>query len=98
MINNQMKSYKLYVREAGYDEYGQPASSFIYSKTVDVAINNKEYKVNEKDIRYVEATHIGLTQDKTLSTDMKLVDGDTAYMIRYTNNFGRLAQLSLQEV
>ena len=98
MIQQRMKLYDAETRQSGYDDYGQPLSTFVFTKTVEVSITLLSKVINEQDPRYLKATHIGLTSDKTLVEGMKLIGVNFNYMINIVNNDGRLAQLTLQEV
>lgn len=97
MIQDRMKFYKAETKRSGSDSYGQPLSIFDFTKTVEVSISLLTKVINELDPRYIKATHLGLTSDKTLLEGMKLsslYDGN--YIIKIVNNDGRMAQLTLE--
>lgn len=99
MINNQMHKCALYEKGTGTDKYGKPNNSYVFIRNVFAAIYIKDYKINESDPRYIDCTHLGLTRDKTLRIDQKIIDIDNkAYIIKYVNNMGRLSQLNLKEI
>lgn len=98
MINNQMKPYKLYKSSGLRDEYGELNPEPIFLRTIEIAINNKDYSNIENDIRYLKATHIGLSTDKEIKKDYIVTNGVSKYLVKYVNPFGRLAQIILEEV
>lgn len=99
MIQANLKPYKVYRRNEGVDAYGQPSDSFTLLKTVEVSVFLQTQTVNNTDVRYKDATHIGLTNDKTLSIGDKIIGMEgTEYRILLVNNAGRMAQLTLKEV
>ena len=98
MIQQRMKLYDAETKQSGYDAYGQPLSTFVFTKVVEVSVTLLSKVINELDPRYITATHLGLTEDKTLVEGMKLIGVNFNYMINIVNNDGRLAQLTLQEV
>ena len=98
MIKQRMKLYNAETRMSGYDAYGQPLSTFAGTHAVEVSITLLTKVINELDPRYITATHLGLTTDKTLIEGMKLIGTTFNYMINMVNNDGRLTQLTLQEV
>ena len=99
MIQNRMKLYNAEVRGSGYDNYGQPITSFTFVKTVEVSISLLTKVINELDPRYIKSTHIGVSYDKTLIEGMKLIsENDGNYMIKIANNDGRLSQFTLEVI
>ena len=97
MIQQRMKSYDAETRQSGFDAYGQPLSTFVFTKAVEVSVTLLSKVINELDPRYLTATHIGLTSDKTLVEGMKLTSAtDSNYIIKIANNDCRLAQLTLE--
>jgi len=99
MIQQRMKSYNAETKQSGYDAYGQPLSTFAGIHAVEVSISLLTKVINELDPRYIKATHLGLTEDKTLIEGMKLTSAtDDSYMIKIANNDCRLAQLTLEVV
>jgi len=99
MIQDRMKSYSAETKRSGFDDYGQPLSIFDFTKTVEVSISLITKVINELDPRYLKATHLGLTYDKTLKEGMKLTNTlEGNYMIKIANNDGRLSQLTLEMI
>ena len=98
MIQQRMKLYDAETKPSGFDAYGQPLSTFVFTKKVEVSITLLTKVINELDPRYLKSTHIGLTEDKTLLEGMRLVGTDDSYIIKISNNDCRLAQLTLEEV
>lgn len=104
MILSNMKSYNAETRSSGLDEYGQPRKTFDFYMTVEVSVSLLNKVINDQDPRYMKATHLGLTYDKTLKEGMRLVytdmdtNEDTIYMIKLVNNDGRMSQLTLEVI
>ena len=98
MINDRMKTYDCMVKDSGVDNYGQPLKTYTLLKTVDVSISLITRIINELDIRYLKATHLGLTYDKDISEDVRLAGEDKTYLVKIVNGDGRMAQLTLEVV
>lgn len=99
MIQANLKPYKAYRRDEGVDAYGQPSTAFTFLKTIEASVFLQTQTVISADIRYKDATHIGLTNDKTLSIGDKIISMEgTEYRILLVNNAGRMAQLTLKGV
>ena len=98
MIQQRMKLYNAETKPSGFDAYGQPLTTFVFTKTVEVSITLLTKVINELDPRYITATHLGLTEDKTLVEGMRLSGTDDSYIIKIANNDCRLAQLTLEVV
>ena len=96
MIQNRMKTYNVGTRNIGTDDYGQPLETYQNIGSADISISLLTKVINELDPRYIKATHLGLTYNKTLKEGMRLVDADIKYMINVANNDGRLSQLTLE--
>lgn len=97
MIQNRMKSYDVSTRISGFDDYGQPLETYQTIGSADISITLLTKVINELDPRYLKATHIGLTSDKTLSDGMKLTSAaDGNYIIKIANTDCRLSQLTLE--
>lgn len=98
MIQQRMKWYNAETKQSGYDSYGQPLSTFAGIHAVEVSISLLTKVINELDPRYIKATHLGLTEDKTLTEGMQLIGTDGSYIIKIANNDCRLAQLTLEAI
>jgi len=98
MINDRMKTYDCTVKDVGYDNYGQPLKTYSFLKTVDVSVTLITKIINELDIRYLKATHLGLTYDKDISEDVRLVGENKTYLVKIANTDGRMSQLTLEVV
>ena len=98
MINDRMKTYDLETRSSGYNEYGEPKTGFEFTKEVDVSVSLITKVINELDPRYIASTHIGLTYDRTILEDMRLVNADIKYLVKIVNGDARMVQLTLEEV
>lgn len=100
MINGRMRTYTVNKPTNEIDEYGQKSLSFGQVDLIQASITTISQKVNEKDIRYVDSTHMALTLCKTIESGMRLtcINGLSTYEVKYVNNDGRMAQLILTEV
>jgi len=98
MINDRMKTYNCMVKDSGVDNYGQPLKTYTLLKTVDVSVTLITKIINELDIRYLKATHLGLTYDKDISEDVRLVGEDKTYLVKIANKDCRMSQLTLEVV
>ena len=97
MIQNRMKTYNVSTRISGSDDYGQPLA-YQPIGSADISISLLTKVINELDPRYIKATHIGLTSDKTLLEGMRLSNDEFVYDIKIANPDGRLAQLTLEVI
>ena len=98
MIQNRMKTYNVGTRNIGTDDYGQPLETYQTIGSADVSVSLLTKVINELDPRYIKATHIGLTYDKSLVEGMKLSDLDAIYIIKIANNDARMSQLTLEVI
>jgi len=98
MISDRMQSYDIQVKDSGKDSYGQPLKTYSHSKYADISITLLTDVLNELDVRYKTSTHLGLSYDKTLLEDMKIVGADESYLIKIVNNDGRMSQLTLEVI
>lgn len=99
MINRQNKTYEVFVRQDGLDDYGQRKSIQATSnKSVEIAITMYQQKENYTNPMYKEVTHFGLTNDKTLVEGMIVKNSNKSYNIILVNNETKKTQLFLTEV
>ena len=98
MIQNRMKSYNIGTRNIGTDDYGQPLETYQNIGSADISISLLTKVINELDPRYIKATHLGLTYDKSLVEGMKLSGIDDSYIIKIANNDARMSQLTLEVI
>lgn len=64
------------------DSYGQVRKSTPTQRTIQMVL--KVYaQTNQQDPRFVDATNVGLTQDKNLSTKDCIVRGNEKFNIMY---------------
>lgn len=78
--------------------YGQPSSSFTTVKTVDMSITLVNQVSAPENIKFYEASHLGLTFDKSLAVGMRVEQNNKVYEIKLVNNFTRYTQLFLKEL
>lgn len=81
-----IKSTDIYGTKKRYIE-----SMMVY---VSLSLNNGATQ-SSNDIRFVNATHIGLTNDLGIGVDDKLRIGDTNYRVDYIDHSGRWIRLWL---
>jgi len=98
MIMYNMKPFSVKARNTGVDSYGQALNTFTAVKTVDISVLLLSQAVNVSTPLFEDSTHIGLTFDKTLTDNMTITNGSITYLIQLVNPYGRMAQLTLQEV
>lgn len=98
MINSIVKSYTISKRDTGVDSIGQPLKTYKSIGTADISVLLYTQRLNESDIRYKSATHIGLTFDKSILEDYRISYYDDIYLVQLVNNFGRMSQLTLKKV
>lgn len=92
MIFNKVTINK---RVVGKDDYGMPLTTFTFVKTAEINIQLITANYNSQDIRFKDATHIGLTFDKEISEDYRIATETENYLVKLVNNQGRLSQLTL---
>lgn len=85
-------------RSAGVDKYNAPATSFSFVKTIEMNIQLLTQRIADDTIAYKDATHIGLTFDKSLTDKMQIETPLGKYDIKLINNYGRMAQVVLKKV
>jgi len=98
MIADRMKTYEVQTRKTGTDDYGQPLTGYDRLKDTEVSITLLTDVLNELDPRYKTGTHLGLSYDKTLLEDMKIIGTDESYIIKIVNNDAPMSQLNLEVV
>jgi hypothetical protein len=96
MINSQMKLYN-YSTFGAMDAYGQPALSEEPVGQVKIAINTSNITTAD-NIKYKDATYIGLTMDKAISDSWVIDLGAEKLKVLYVNPMGRYKQVFLKEI
>jgi hypothetical protein len=96
MINAKLKDYD-YFTFGDLDEYGQPALSTAPQGTVKIAIHTLNTTVTD-NIKYKEATYIGLTLNSLVNDSWVIKYGDIKLKVLYVNPEGRLKQVFLKEI
>lgn len=93
MINSRMQDmeYFLLVDDNGY---GQPTISPDPQGTVSISISTLTKTVTD-DIRYVDASYLGLTHDKNINDTYVIKRGDELLKVQYVNPDGRYTQVFL---
>lgn len=96
MINADMQNYNYYTFSAN-DGYGQPALNETVQGTIKIAINTTSQSVQE-NIKYLNATYIGLTLDSAVNDTFVIQYGELKLKVLYVNNKGRYKQVFLTEI
>lgn len=96
MINAKLRNYD-YFTFGDLDEYGQPALSPAPQGQIKIAIHTLNTTVTE-NIKYKEATYIGLTLNSQVSDNYVIQYGDIKLKVLYINPDGRLKQVFLKEI
>ena len=103
MINAQMKEHSYYRYNSDTDAYGQLAlikdadGEPVIQGTVKIAINNSSTAIQE-NIRYKDATYIGLTLNKSIDDTYVIQYGDERLKVLYVNPQGRYRQVFLNSI
>lgn len=94
MINTEMKEYN-FSTFGEKDEYGQPQLSEVKG-TIRIAIYTSSQSIQD-NIRYKDATYIGLTHAKV--DDTYVIDYENERLkVLYVNNQGRMKQVFLKNL
>ena len=103
MINAQMKEYSYYRYNSDTDAYGQLTlikddnGEPVIQGTVKIAINNSSTAIQE-NIRYKDATYIGLTLNKSIDDTYVIQYGDERLKVLYVTPQGRYRQVFLNSI
>lgn len=93
MINSRMQDYEYFL--LGVDNgYGQLTMTPDSQGTVKLSITNLTKTITD-DIRYSDASYIGLTQDKSIKDTYVIKYGDELLKVQYVNPDGRYTQVFL---
>lgn len=79
------------------DAYGQPHRQEEGRRDVDMVIKIA-YQTNVQDVRYVDATHIGLTFDRAITDANTIISSSGTYEVLYIIPSRRLTQVFLKKV
>jgi hypothetical protein len=93
MINARMSDYDYYLLNTD-NGYGQITTDLVKQGTVKLSISTLTQTVTD-DLRYSEASYIGLTQDKQINDTYLIQYGNTVLKVLYVNPDGRYTQVFL---
>lgn len=79
------------------DGYGQPVLSEDHVGSIKMAINIAS-QVAQDDIRYKDATYIGLTMDKAIDDSFVIEYGAEKLKVLYINPKGRYIQAFMKNI
>ena len=96
MINANMKSYN-YFTFGELDAYGQEQLSTEPVGTITISINLLS-KTNADNIKYEDATYIGLTHNANIDNTYVIEYGAERLKVLYVIPFGRYKQVFLKEM
>ena len=98
-INSRMKTFEVWENKQVNDKWGATTNELVKVDTARVSISTKSTLNINKDMKYAEVTHIGLTENRNLKRNQVLCLDALRYIIyEVPNNMGRLTQLLLKEV
>lgn len=93
MINNEMRLYN-YMLYAQSDEYGQATISNEIKGQIKMAIYTMSQAIAD-NIKYKEATYIGLTQSE-IDDRFIILYGNEKLKVLYVNEQGRMKQVFMR--
>lgn len=96
MINTDMKTYDYFTFGDG-DGYGQPVLSEEKQGSIKMAINTTSQSVQD-NIKYKNATYIGLTHSTTVDDTYVIQYGVILLKVLYVNPKGRYKQVFMVEI
>ena len=94
MINSDMRYYDYFTFD-GLNAYGQPQLSAQTKGTIKIAINTTSQSVQD-NIRYKDATYIGLTHDAAVNDTYVIQYGKEKLKVLYINPKGRYKQVFMK--
>ena len=103
MINAQMKEYNYFLYSSEPDVYGQTTlikdanGEPAVQGTIKMAINNTSTAIQD-NIRYKDATYIGLTLNKFIDDTYVIQHGNERLKVLYVNPQGRYRQVFLNSI
>lgn len=96
MINADMRTYN-YFTFGDQDGYGQPQVSKEVQGTIKMSINITSQSITN-NIKYKEASYIGLTSDAKVNDTYVIEYGAEKLKVLYVNPKGRLKQVYMAEL
>lgn len=96
MINSQMRTYN-YFTFGENDDYGQPQLEETPKGQVKMAINTTSTAIQD-NIRYKDASYIGLTLSSLLDDKCVIEYGEEKLKVLYIVPFGRYKQIFLKNI
>lgn len=96
MIATTSKLYNFYLY-GDDDDYGQPTLSEEVNGRVKLAIYETSQSIQD-NIRYKDATYIGLTLDKNIDDTYVIEYGDIKLKVLYVNPQGRYRQVFMTNI
>ena len=96
MINALMKTYDYYTY-GGLNEYGQETLSKDIQGQIKIAINTTNVSTQD-NIRYKDASYIGLTFNRNVSEAFVIQYGEEKLKVLTVNPMGRYKQVFLKNI
>ena len=97
MINRDKQLVKVITFTSGKDEYGRPRKNGSTKREVEMFVSIYQQR-NVNDIRYVDVSTIGLTEDKDITDANQIMIGDDKYQVLYVIPSRRLYQVLMKKV
>ena len=96
MFNAKMRTYDYYTI-GDVDEYGQPKTSKTPKGKIKIAIFETSQNIQD-NIRYKDATYMGLTLASGVNDSFIIQFGDTQLKVLYVNTQGRFKQVFMKNL
>ena len=97
IFNRELKPVSVVSFATGTDAYGQKRKQGSTTRTVEMVV--KIYaQSNVSDVRYCDATNIGLTYDTSITDENQIVIDGATYNVLYVIPSGRMYQILMKKV
>ena len=97
MINRDSKTVYVISFSSGKDKYGKP--NLVEDSRREIEMMMTIYKQNNvEDIRFIDATHIGLTADQDITDKNNILFDGIEYKVLFVIPSRRLTQVFLKKV
>lgn len=96
-IESRRKLYEVYTSASTLNAYKQTSTIYTLNRTSGISISTLTMTQDNLNPRFSEATHIGLTLDRTFSEGDK-IKGDSEYRVLSVENDTPYSQLILVQL
>lgn len=97
MNTREWQTANLISFSSGIDEYGKPLQEEVYRKEIEM-IMTIYTENNVSDIRFIEATHLGLTAENGITEKNHIIIDNIEYKVLYVVPSRRYNQVFLKKV